>query len=258
MARKLQLIAAEGEKAKTHDWECTFWLGCTHFCVYCPSRVKGEKQNNFVLLLDFSKLEDLEVRDCIVQVNPDGDPFCRMQRSKENPNVIQEGTDIPVEWTREMFKWIERQHPSITWLFWTKNPAGYLGWLRELTALKDRVILATSIETNKSMSTYSQAVKPQVRAWCMHHLSIKLGFKTIVGLDPLYRFDVVMLTSWLVRIRPSLVVIGLDSWGHIYKARMPHPILEDYLEMKMNLEDAGIRLFERENIKRWLKPNLQN
>jgi len=209
--------------------------------------------HEFKMMVDFSTLKDLEVRDCIIYLNSAHDTFCRKQRSSEDPNKIQEGTDVPVEWIRDMFKWIERQHPSITWMFVTKNPAGYLGWLKELTPLKDRVILGTTIETNRSMSMYSQAIKPQVRAWCMHHLSIKLGFKTMVSVEPMYLFDVKILASWLIRIKPMVVEIGLDGWAHRHKKKIPQPRVEDYLELKRRLDEAEIPVIEKPNLKKWLK-----
>jgi len=250
MAKKLQLRKAKGRMFTTPDWTCTFWQGCSHHCIYCCSMLMGIG-HKFRMMVDFSTLKDLEVRDCIIYVNSAHDTFSRKQLGTENVNKIQQGTDVPVEWIRDMFEYITRQDPSITWMFVTKNPAGYLGWLKELTELKDRVILGATIETNRSMIMYSQAIKPQVRAWVLHHLSQKLGFKTLVSIEPMFKFDLELFSSWISRIHPMVVEIGLDGWEHKHKKSLPQPDLDDYRQLKEMLDSIGIKVIEKPSIDAW-------
>ena len=133
--------------------------------------------------------------------------------------------------------------PENTYVFQTKNPARYRDFLG---CMPDNRILGCTIETNRDMSTISQAPHPEKRASAMLLLGRERKFVTI---EPVLDFDVDDLAAWIGFIKPEFLNLGADSKGH----SMPEPTVEKIHALVGKLKEYGIELREKHNLERLMR-----
>ncbi len=133
--------------------------------------------------------------------------------------------------------------PENTYVFQTKNPARYRDFLG---CMPDNRILGCTIETNRDMSTISQAPHPEKRALAMLLLGRERKFVTI---EPVLDFDVDDLAAWIGFIKPEFLNLGADSKGH----SMPEPTVEKIHALVGKLKEYGIELREKHNLERLMR-----
>lgn len=138
--------------------------------------------------------------------------------------------------------------PENTYVFQTKNPGRYLkageneGWF-----WPDKVILGTTLETNRFMDGISKAPSCIERAF---DLSTFYGvFPLFVTIEPVLDFDVELFATMIEEINPKFINLGADSKGH----NLPEPTVEKVMDLVAALKERGIELREKHNLKR-LKP----
>lgn len=133
--------------------------------------------------------------------------------------------------------------PENTYVFQTKNPARYRDFLG---CMPDNRILGCTIETNRDMSTISQAPHPEKRASAMLLLGRERKFITI---EPVLDFDVDDIAAWIGFIKPEFLNLGADSKGH----GLPEPTIEKVHALADKLRWYDIELREKHNLERLMK-----
>jgi len=133
--------------------------------------------------------------------------------------------------------------PENTYVFQTKNPGRYSKFIDFLPANR---ILGCTIETNRDMSTISQAPHPEKRASAMLLLGRERKFVTI---EPVLDFDVDILSKWIAGTSPDFVNIGADSKGH----GLPEPPMWKVEALIKSLKESGIEIREKHNLERLMR-----
>jgi protein gp37 len=131
-------------------------------------------------------------------------------------------SDVPDTWISEVLRTC-RLNPSNTYLFQSKNPIRFINFIK---LLPPKVILGTTIETNRDTSKYSKALPPVERYGVMKHITTR----KMVSIEPVMDFDLIPLINWISEIKPEFVSIGADSGNN----HLPEP---DKEKLKMFIED---------------------
>ena len=198
---------------------------------------------------------------CYVQRNRFGVPA----RYQGEPRLIESelavnygsGKTIFIEHMNDMFaegikdEWIKtilnhcKKYPNNTYVFQTKNPRwdGMEYLIKNISSL----MIGTTIETNRDIpSLITKAPQPLIR---LHMFKALTGLvKTFITLEPLMNCDVDVMAEWLKHIKPSFVNIGADS----KKCGLPEPPAEKVRELIARLQEAGLTIKEKSNLKRLL------
>lgn len=109
-------------------------------------------------------------------------------------------------------------------------------------------IFGTTMETNRFIpEVMKYAPEPASRAMGMcnmkrHHPDIEL----FVTIEPIMVFDLDVLASHIVDLRPDFVNIGADSKDH----GLPEPTRAEVMELVKVLTDAGITIRKKVNLER--------
>ena len=210
----MKLRESKGRMFKSVSHTTTYFMGCSHACVYCWAKfVFGKGISHVPKLIQRDEFEVLDVENAVIFLNSAHDSLAEC---------------IPFEWVNAMLRWIGRQHPSNKFLIQTKNPIRLMGFLNLLLKVRDRVILGTTIETNHDMSAYSKAIHPQHRAWSLAQLREKYGFETFLSLEPLLDFHPDTLLTWIRAVNPVCIEIGLDGYKHKHKIKLGKPSKRKY------------------------------
>ena len=155
--------------------------------------------------------------------------------------------DVPVEYVNKIIQHCEA-YPDNTYLFQTKNP----GWMKEwYTELPGPVIYGTTIETNREIAG-SKAPTPEQRYNDMMFFSRARqhgGEKLMLTIEPIMKFDLNVLSKWIIDIRPDFINLGADSKHH----NLPEPTVTEILELVKVLNDNGITINKKENLGRLVK-----
>lgn len=115
------------------------------------------------------------------------------------------GPWVPDEWILRVLEYC-REFDN-TYLFQSKNPLRFHDFLKDFP---DRVILGTTIETNRNLSHISKAPSPQERAYAMRFIQLNKE----VTIEPIMDFDLIWMVEILRDCNPKFVAIGADSKGH--------------------------------------------
>lgn len=106
------------------------------------------------------------------------------------------------------------------YLLQTKNPARFFEFLNHpLMQDKNKVVLATTIETNRDVSTISLAPSIDDRVNVMAQLS-KQGYAVMVTMEPIMDFDHDAVINIMQTIQPFQVNIGANTSKSV---RLPEP-----------------------------------
>jgi len=191
--------------------------------------------------------------------------YCYMKRFPLGPMHLDEkdlkikiGEDrvIFVGHTIDLFannvpsEWIERvlahccEYPKNRYLFQSKNPARIIEFTDKLPP---DVFIGTTIETNRTIYVESKAPSYIKRAEALGELS-KMGFETMVTIEPIFDFDLDELVDIVIIANPSWINIGADSKGH----GLPEPSKEQIKELVITLQKkTNVKL--KDNLKRIMK-----
>lgn len=145
---------------------------------------------------------------------------------------------VPKEWIIEMLEFVNKFEAKI--LFQSKYPPRFLEFTKYLPP-KERLVLGTTIETNRIYEQMGKAISPAKRAEAMAELS--KDYVTMVTTEPLMAFDKQILIPMLVKCNPSWVNVGFDSKSH----SLPEPNRGLTVELIVGLRSAGIRVIPKSN-----------
>jgi DNA repair photolyase len=206
---------------------------CPHHCSYCyvdnPRFGRAKRYVGEVRIIP----EELEVNygsDRTIFIEHTGDLFA---------------SAIPATFIMAVLQHCWR-YPDNIYVFQTKNPAGYIEFIAYFPVPS---MLGTTIETNRSIAGISAAPNPALRYKAMMGLNeLLMGVvnKVFITVEPILDFDVDILGSWIVDIRPDFVNIGADSKGH----GLPEPSKEKVLALIQYLSEHGIEVRQKRNLDR--------
>jgi hypothetical protein len=210
--------------------------GCKFDCVYCwarsliTTRMKDTPKYKDCLFEPTFHRKELEKhfgKNDFVFVAPMGDiAFC------PSANID------------ELLIRCARYYPT-KFLFCTKNPATYQKW--EVT---DNVYLGATIETNRPYpNTISKAPQPSLRGAIMASLE---DCRKFISIEPVMDFDLVAFCNMIYDIKPEIVEIGADNYGH----NLPEPsayYIDKLIEF-MTLH--GITVVQKQGLERLLRQEL--
>jgi len=200
----MTLNKAKGRMFKSVGWTWNPIHGCTHDCEYCwARRWRTRWGKDFKPAFREEFLWDKMPGDgSWIFVGSMGDVFC---------------DEVPRSWLLDLFLKIAYDESDNKFLFQTKNPARFLELKRELETFKEKIVLGTTIETNRE-TPWSKAPPTKERARDLAECR-KIGFKTFLSLEPLADFDINTMIRWIRRIKPEAIEIGLEN----YTNRLPKP-----------------------------------
>ena len=120
--------------------------------------------------------------------------------------------EVPENWLIDVLDYCWK-YPNNTYLFQSKNTHRFLS--EDINRyMPPRIILGTTLETNRETFKISKAPKPYDR-----QTAIALLRPSMISIEPILDFDLFILLSWIRWIEPSFVSIGADSKGH----NLPEP-----------------------------------
>lgn len=132
--------------------------------------------------------------------------------------------------------------PENEYVFQSKNPARFLPFLELGLLFPPKIILGTTIESNRWNPYISMAPPPLERMMAME----KVQGRKFLTIEPVLDFDVEILADWIHRINPEFLNLGADSKGH----NLPEPSVEKIIALVVELEKYGIELREKHNLQR--------
>ncbi len=147
------------------------------------------------------------------------------------------------EWILQVLYFIKQCEADNKFLLQTKNPFSFLAFGLELEGIKDKVILGTTIETNRE-TEWSNSPLATKR---VEHLALMRdnGFKTFLSLEPLADFDVDKLTYMIIDVAPEAIEIGLENYTNF----LPRPPEDKILELIENIKGMEIPYVLKENLR---------
>lgn len=150
--------------------------------------------------------------------------------------------NIPSEWIARVLDCCYQKNnvekPN-TFLLQSKNPKRFLEFINH--PIMKRVVFCTTIETNRfypDIMRNAPAIEERVEA--MEEIA-RQGFSTMVTAEPLMKFDLDGMVSFIKRCNPKLVNIGKESKG---KVILPEPTQEEVQQLIAELKE-----FTKVNVK---------
>ena len=141
-----------------------------------------------------------------------------------------------------------KRFPRTDFLFLTKNPSKFFDWDGEEISLPANTYLGTTIETNRNLSrSITLAPRPWER---FNSLASFPHARKFVSIEPLIDFNLPELISWLETIKPEIVEVGADNYGH----QLPEPPWGKVEELLGRLREFVPKVVEKEGLAR-LKQN---
>ncbi len=173
----------------THTWN-PIKGKCPHDCIYCYMKAFPQGE----LRLDDKCLKDDLGEGNTIFVGSSTDMFAN---------------DVSIGWINDVLNKCYFYDKN-TYLFQSKNPRRF----RNLH-FPDKVILGTTIETNRDFYNYANAPLRIQRAVEMH----RLVYDKMVSIEPIMDFDLKEFVDMIKNIAPEFVSIGADSKGY----NLPEP-----------------------------------
>jgi DNA repair photolyase len=146
--------------------------------------------------------------------------------------------------------------PDNTYVFQTKNPDRYRSFffpsnfsvVPEAIVLPKNCVLGITIETNRIIEGISEAPTPEQRYRDFIEVCYLFDdrVKKFVTIEPVLAFDVNILAKWIADIKPDFINLGADSKSH----GLPEPTVKDVMALVAKLQEYGIELREKHNLKR--------
>jgi len=210
----------------THTWNVIKGR-CPHDCVYCYMKRFPQKPFRF---------DEKEFRTNL-----------------GSGNTIFVGSSCDM-WAEEVSTgWIMKilehckKYPDNTYLFQSKNPARFY---QLYDILPKKVILGTTLETNRDTTNISKAPPISYRSFYMWYISNFRHVDTMISIEPIMDFDLGLFVEMIDKIRPKFVSIGADSKGH----NLPEPPAWKVEQLIIELKEfTEVRV--KENLNRILEGN---
>jgi len=161
-------------------------------------------------------------------VGSNGDTFC---------------DGVPDSWIIRLIFYILNNKSNNKFLLQTKNPMRFDDGILDLESVKDKVILGTTIETNRG-TPWSKAPSTRQRAYYLGLMKLR-GFKTFLSLEPLADFDFEVLSSWIMSIQPDAIEIGLENYTNFTLK----PQEEKIIKLIKWLDEVGFEYVLKDNLK---------
>jgi len=121
--------------------------------------------------------------------------------------------------------------PQTTFLFLTKNPKRYFGWV-----FPENVICGATIESNRD---YPEISKAPVQFDRVHAMTNLKHSRKMVSVEPIMDFDLDDFTSYLqaITVNPTLefIYFGYDN----YNNNLPEPSITKLKKILENLKELG-------------------
>ena len=146
------------------------------------------------------------------------------------------------EWKASVLRTIKNYQGSCKFLLTSKSPRDFIPLYEELYEIRDRIILGTTIETNREI-TWSNAPDPVNRAEFLSFFKTN-GFKTFLSLEPLADFDLMKLLSYVEIIKPEAIEIGLENYTDV----LPRPDNEKIISLVEHLHEKGYNYMMKKNL----------
>lgn len=225
----MTLNHAKGRMFKSVGWTWNPIAGCTHDCKYCWAKSLNDRWGkSFEPQLREHFFKDKMPNDgSWIFVGSMGDVFC---------------FGVPSKWIMKIINYIERCEADNRFLLQTKNPFRFHAFFQELDAVKDKIILGTTVET-----TYET---PWSRAPPTYQRIVDLGFfrnsefDTFLSLEPLADFNLNDMMTWMLHVEPLAVEIGTVNYCDIPKK----PKDEKIMTLVEFLKDVKIDYILKENL----------
>lgn len=195
----MTLNKAKGRMFKSVGWTWNPIWGCINDCKYCWAKSLAERWGKqFHPQFREAFLDDPMPNDGFwVFVGSMGDVFC---------------DGVPDSWLFRLLLRILQDKSNNKFLLQTKNPIRFLDKSLDLDSVKNKIILGTTIETNRlDTLNWSKAPLTTERAYSLATTKLD-GFKTFLSLEPLSDFDFKELSSWIMSIQPEAIEIGLENY----------------------------------------------
>ena len=120
------------------------------------------------------------------------------------------------------------QYPDNKYLFQSKSPKRFLEFLdHPLMGLKEQLVFATTIETNRDISAFSKADSIEERVAAMTRLR-ELGYQVMITVEPVMQFDFAELVAMLRQVAPFQVNIGSNSNKAV---KLPEPTRDELVAL---------------------------
>ena len=120
------------------------------------------------------------------------------------------------------------QYPDNKYLFQSKSPQRFLDFLNHpLMGLKEHLVFATTIETNRDIGAFSKADSIEERVAAMTKLR-ELGYQVMITVEPVMQFDFAELVAMLRQIAPFQVNIGSNSNKAV---KLPEPTRDELVAL---------------------------
>jgi len=117
--------------------------------------------------------------------------------------------EVPTEWIKQILTHCLKYSDN-KYLFQTKNPER-MHWFYTHSWFPVNSIFGTTIETNRPYKLSKAPDKIQ-RAWWLSKFK-----NTMVSIEPITDFEIIILLDWIKNINPLFVSIGADSKNHNLK-----------------------------------------
>jgi len=225
----MTLNRAKGRMFKSVGWTWNPITGCTHGCKFCwAKRLADRWGKSFTPQLKEHFFKDQMPEDgSWIFVGSTGDTFC---------------PGVPDEWIYRLLHFIRDYQGNNKFLLMTKNPQRLMGWRPLLEEIKNKVIIGTTIETD-GFTPWSDAPPTDQRIDALNLAKI-LGFSTFISMEPLSDFNLGRIVTWLLRVDPEAVELGLENYTHF---TMPPPT-EKILSLIEQLESLEIPYVLKDNL----------
>ena len=191
--------------------------GCLFDCDYCKKSFQLQ-----------AKRQKHNCNDCYRYV-PHYHPERLKQYLPKNKLIFACGnSDISFakpEWIRSVLDEM-RNRSEHTFLLQTKEPICLLNF-----NIPDNCIVGTTIETNRETYLISKAPHPDFRQYWLRHLKHKRKFVTM---EPIYKFDLKIVLSWINRISPEFVYVGFAN--HVKSSLLEEPTKKEVMELVVELK----------------------
>lgn len=136
-------------------------------------------------------------------------------------------SEVPNEFIIKILKWTNLE-PKNNYLFQSKNPKRMKEYI---SLLPPKYILGTTIESNIDYKI-SNAPSPLDRYQGIKILS-ELKLPIMISIEPIFKFDLEILTDWIKDIHPGFVSIGADSKN--FDKNIPEPTSDEVKKLILSL-----------------------
>jgi DNA repair photolyase len=138
-------------------------------------------------------------------------------------------------------------HHKSKFVFFTKNPQGYIDYFKD-HYIDDRFVFGVTVETNHQ---YAQEVQGDAPPPLERMFTIMRGKNVFqlsyISVEPIMDFDAGEFAHWLILLNPVTVYIGYDS----KHKHLPEPSLAKTVDLINDLTAAGINVERKLLRERW-------